>query len=286
MSYRRRKLPHDFSGTGQKGTPESQVYKSAGSERVLNTSILYSGLSYQRPVNQRDVEKLVRDWSDALFEPPIVSHRGGKYYLVDGQRRVSAIRKMNGGKDANVTCRVFYGMSYEDEALLLYRLDQAKKRMTLSQSTNARMISKQDGTMQNIEKILHEEGFQWMLDRRSVGDYKINATSAVLRAYDMLGRNNFSWMFSLLRQTWHGSPASLGAFMLNGLALFVKTYDTDIDEHTFIHRVGALDADKLLTMAKSNPTSSKQKIQCARTLRELYNKGCRTDSKLPCRGLI
>ena len=99
MSYGNGKLPPDFGGAIQQSLFETRVYKSAGVEQILNSGILYSGQDYQRPVSQRDVDELVQLWDEALFEPPIVSYRKGKYHLVDGQRRVSAIRQMNGGEE-------------------------------------------------------------------------------------------------------------------------------------------------------------------------------------------
>ncbi|MBQ6208073.1 MAG: hypothetical protein IJK52_13440 [Oscillospiraceae bacterium] len=286
MSYGNGRLPPDFGGEVQQSLFETRVYKSAGVEQILNSGILYSGQAYQRPVSQRDVDELVQLWDEALFEPPIVSYRKGKYHLVDGQRRVSAIRQMNGGRDANILCRVFHDLTYEDEALLLYRLDKAKKRMTLSQSTNARIQSGQDSVIRSIRKELNEEGFEWILNRRNIGNYHIHATSAVLRAYNVLGRSAFGWMFRLLRATWQGSPASIGAFMLNGMTLFLKTYETDIDEQTFVRRLSAYEPDALLDLAKQDTSTTRRDLRCARVLLEKYNKGCRTERQLPRRAPI
>ena len=286
MNYGSGRLPPDFGGTGQQSLFETRVYKSAGVEQILNSGILYSGLDYQRPVSQRDVDELVQLWDEALFEPPIVSYRDGKYHLVDGQRRVSAIRQMNGGRDANILCRVFQDLTYEDEALLLYRLDRAKKRMTLSQSTNARIQSGQDSVIRSIRKELHDAGFQWILNRRSIGNYKIHATSAILRAYNVLGRSDFAWMFRLLSCTWQGSPASISAFMLNGMTLFLKVYETDIDDRIFIRRLSAYEADALIELAKKDTSTTRRDLRCARVLLEKYNKGCRTEHQLPRRAPV
>lgn len=273
-----------YSGEGRAGQQSlygSEAYASAGTEEILNTSVLKSGQHYQRPVKKRAVDKLIREWDDLLYEPPIVSSRNGIYYLIDGQRRVSAIRRMNGGKDKNIICRVLHGLTYHDEAALVYRLDRAKTRMTLAESTNARMESGKDSIIRNIQKLLTEEGFHWMLNERSIGDYKINATSAVMRAYRDLGSQNFSRMFRLLRATWHGSPASLCAMMLNGVTLFLKTYEDDIDDTIFTHKLGAESAETLIQAAKEDTSSHRRDIRCARVLLDYYNRGCRNERMLP-----
>ena len=66
-------------------------------ERTLSTAQLTSGLPYQRNVEERDVNRLMREWDDKLFDPLVVSYREGKFNIVDGQNRASVLRKRNGG---------------------------------------------------------------------------------------------------------------------------------------------------------------------------------------------
>lgn len=46
---------------------------------------------------------------------PIVTWNG---YILDGQNTVEARRTCNGGKDVTIRCKVFYGLTKEDEATL------------------------------------------------------------------------------------------------------------------------------------------------------------------------
>ncbi len=106
-------------------------------ERVISTDKLTSGLPYQRIVDDREVDRLVREWDERLFEPLAVSYREDRYNVIDGQHRISAMRKLHGGREVMIRCKVYSGMTYEQEAELCYKLDKAKKRLSLSQSTNA-----------------------------------------------------------------------------------------------------------------------------------------------------
>ena len=45
------------------------------------------------------------------------------------------MRKKNGGKDVTALCRVYHGLTYEQEAELYYRLDRAKGHLRLSHAT-------------------------------------------------------------------------------------------------------------------------------------------------------
>lgn len=95
-------------------------------EKILSTADLFSGQPYQRPVKERVVDKLVREWDPRLLTPLVVSYRDGRYYLVDGQHRVCGGKKKNSGKDVDMLCQVYYGLTYEQEAELYYKLDQAR----------------------------------------------------------------------------------------------------------------------------------------------------------------
>ena len=80
-----------------------------------------------------------------------------------------------------VNCKVYSGLTYEQEAGLCYKLDKAKKRLS---------------------------------------------------------------MFSLMREAWQGDPRSLTANLLSGMALFVKTYDTEFTDRTFIKRFSQVDPEE------------------------------------------
>jgi len=80
-------------------------------ERVISTDKLISGLPYQRPVDDREVDRLVREWDEHLFEPLAVSCREGWYNVIDGQHRISAMRKLHGGREVMTRCKVYSGMT-------------------------------------------------------------------------------------------------------------------------------------------------------------------------------
>ena len=150
MSYRKKHYP---AKPEKKETdfPISDVeYGKPGTERTLFTGRLTSGLPYQRPVDEKEVNRLIREWDDRLLDPLVVSFRDGKFNVVDGQHRVAAMRKMNGGKEVMVPCIIYSGLTYEQEADLCYKLDKAKKRLTLAQATNALAESGTDADIRTV----------------------------------------------------------------------------------------------------------------------------------------
>lgn len=280
MSYRKKHYP--AKPERETKTLFDAEYSNPGVDRTLPTSRLTSGLPYQRPVDEKEVDRLIREWDDRLLEPLTVSFRDGRFNVVDGQHRIAAMVKKNGGREVMVPCKVYSGLSYEEEAALCYKLDKAKRRLSLSQSTNALVESGMDAEATEIRQLIEDAGFRWALGKRSGREYEIVATRAVINAYRLLGGNAFSRMLGLLEQTWHGAPHSLNAVVLSGLALFLKTYDTELNDRIFIKRLSAVDPDEIIRRGRLDFSTNSTALRYARVLLEKYN-GQRGGRRLPYR---
>ena len=75
------------------------MFANPGIIQPISTADLHSGLPYQRPVKQRHVNKLVREWNPTYLTPIEVSYRDGKYNVVNGQHRISYWFSMAGASE-------------------------------------------------------------------------------------------------------------------------------------------------------------------------------------------
>lgn len=282
MSYRKKHYPPKPEKADKPVPAASPVYDNPGDDRSLYTGRLTSGLPYQRPVNPKEVDRLIREWDDRLFDPIIVSFRDGKFNVVDGQHRIAALRKMNDGNGVMVKCKVYSGLTYEQEADLCYKLDKAKKRLSLSQSTNALAEAGTDAEVAEVKRLVEGCGFVWALGKSHGKTGEIVSTRALMNAYRLLGGPSFSRMLSLVWGAWEGDPRSLTAAVLSGMALFVKTYDTELDDHAFIKRLSAVDPDEINRRGRADFSTNNAALRFARVLLEKYN-GQRGGKKLPYR---
>ena len=280
MSYRKKKRATNDSRqtvlTGMNADLQS-------TEELLSTGELYSGQPYQRPVSDPAVDRLVREWDPRLLTPLAVSYREGRYNLVDGQHRICAMRKKNGGKDVTTLCRVYRGLTYEQEAELYYKLDKAKGHLRLSHATKALVESGSDTEIIEIKRLLEGVGFIWALDKPAGEAFEIGATRAVINAYRLLGGAAFSRMLGLIAGAWHGTPNSLKASIFSGMALFVKTYETELVDQTFIKRLSAVDPDEIIRRGKVDFSTNKAALRFARVILSKYNSQQRGGRKLPYR---
>ena len=64
------------------------------------------------------VAHIAENFSEYVANEPKVSFRDGRFYIFDGQNTVEARRTCNSGMELPIRCKVFYGLTKEDEATL------------------------------------------------------------------------------------------------------------------------------------------------------------------------
>jgi len=189
---------------------------------------------------------------------------------------------MNGGKEVVVPCLIYSNLTYEQEAEMYYLLDKTAGHLKLANSIKALLEAGTDPGVIDIKQRIERAGFTWALDRPTDAAYEIKATRAVLTAYRQLGGSAFSRMLNLLSSAWHGTQISLKSGMISGMALFLKTYETEIDDYAFIRRLALVEPYDIVQQAKVDFTTDKWNLRYARVIRLKYNEQ-RGGKKLPYR---
>ena len=110
----------------------------------------------------------------------------------------------------------------------------------------------------------------WALDKPTGQSFEIEATRTVINAYRLLGGTAFFRMLSLLVRTWHGVPSSMKSSIISGMALFVKTYETELSDTTFINRLSAVDPDEIIRRGKVDFSTNKAALRFARVIWDKY----------------
>lgn len=120
----------------------------------------------------------------------------------------------------------------------------------------------------------------WALGKHSGKTGEIVTTRALVNAYRLLGGAAFTHMLNLLWDTWQGDPRSLTASILLGMALFVKTYETELNDSTFTARLSQADPDEINRRGRADFSTNNTALRFARVILEKYN-GQRGGKKLP-----
>ena len=86
--------------------------------QMVNSALLIPCAEYQRVLHVEKVAHIAENFSEYVANEPKVSFRDGRFYIFDGQNTVEARRTCNGGMELPIRCKVFYGLTKEDEATL------------------------------------------------------------------------------------------------------------------------------------------------------------------------
>ena len=177
----------------------------------------------------------------------------------------------------------YAGLTYEQEAELYYMLDQTRGKLRLGHATKALVESGANAEIIDVKQRVEDAGFVWALDRPTGEPFEISVTRAVINAYRLLGGAAFSRMLGLIAGAWHGTPSSLKASIFSGMALFVKTYETELVDQIFIKRLSAVDPDEIIRRGKVDFSTNKASLRFARVILSKYNSQQRGGRKLPYR---
>ena len=159
-------------------------------------------------------------------------------------------------------------------------LDTDKTPLTPRQHTKALVEAGSDPKIMDIQRLVEESGFTWALDTQTGVPYEIAPIRTLINAYQLLGSAGFSRMLALLAGAWHGTPHSLRSAMLSGMALFLKTYEPELDDQTFIACMSTVSPDEIIRQGR---ISSSIALRHARIIWESYNSQQNREMVLPYR---
>lgn len=123
--------------------PSSKLFRSAALRRKGHQQCLLEiPAEYQRKLNIPNVEKMSAEFTELIANPPKVSYRDGHYFVFDGQHTIVTRRAMNGGQDLPIICKVYEGLTEEEEAMLFSRQTGVSTPLTAGAELRAALVGK------------------------------------------------------------------------------------------------------------------------------------------------
>ncbi len=83
---------------------------------IHSSKLIYPRELYQRGIQRKRVELIAKDFNEYTANEPKVSFRNGRYYVTDGQHTIEARILRNGGKDLPILCKIYTGLTMQQEA--------------------------------------------------------------------------------------------------------------------------------------------------------------------------
>ncbi len=231
---------------------------------------------YQRPTNDRQVANIMANFDEAKLGMPIVSERDGHYYLLDGNPRVAALRKLN---YTSAKFIVLSGLTYTEEAA--YFRSQNENTRPLSKFNLFRAgLEAQDNLCVNIERIVRTHGYKVSGSARDANAITAIYTLEVVAT--IYGFEILNDTLALIRDTWDGVKNATNREFIVGVAEFVKRFGArDFASRMQNRRISTIWQDYLAKCPSGNRVSSDPAVRRAfcRVLVEHYNKGIPSNSK-------
>lgn len=250
----------------------AQPAKTAAYEyRQLMSNMLFTDTSYQRPVDASRVDQIVENFDPRVANTLKVSSRDGRFYVFDGAHTLMALKKLHGDAPFPVECKVFFGLSYEDEANLFAQQNGLTKDVPFGVRLRAMQASKSP----EAEAFrAHTENAGLTLLEKKGGATK-NTIAAVAKAYKLykdLGPEEYEQVLKLIVDTWEGAAWSLTSYILGGVSVFLQEYGEAFNRERFIKRLCGTTYADLQNEARRQRRSSSDIAQ-ALAIVKMYNRG-------------
>ena len=152
-----------------------------------------------------------------------VSFRDGKFYVFDGAHTLSALKRIHGEDSFMVDCKVYYGLSYEDEAYLFALQSGESRDVAFNTRLRALMLSgSREAT--DFRTYTAQAGFQLADNTGSATKNTIAAIAKAYRLYKEYGPEQYVQILQLIADTWNGAAWSVTGYLLGGVAVFLREY--------------------------------------------------------------
>ena len=218
-------------------------------EKVINSAFLEIPAEYQRKLNIPNVEKMSAEFTELIANPPKVSYRDGHYFVFDGQHTIVTRRAMNGGQDLPIICKVYEGLTEEEEAMLFSRQTGVSTPLTAGAELRAALVGKDPESLAFV-KATESTGLQLGLDSYRA-PWKIICIRTAFKEYKAYGADLYKEALTMLAKGWEGDPDSLRSGILQGMVRFVALYQGEYDPDRLVKRLHTVHPMTLVNDEKS-----------------------------------
>ena len=162
---------NNFSASFNVATPYQMVV-------IHSSKLIYPRELYQRGIQRKRVELIARDFNEYTANEPKISFRNGRYYVTDGQHTIEARILRNGGKDLPILCKVYTGLTMQQEALFFAEQNGHAAPLTAGIKLRAKVVG-EDALSMAFLAATNRVGLDFNYDSLQLSDYRISCTQAV-----------------------------------------------------------------------------------------------------------
>lgn len=237
--------------------PQERDTQRAASTRWIRLGDMHVTPSAQRKYDRKRAERMADNFDLEALGYPVVNHRDGKWWIVDGQHRVGALRILGFEDDQKIECEAYFGMTEAQEADLFLRRDDRKAVHPLDKFRIA--VNAGWETECAINAVVSDLGLHI-----GYGANRIQAVGTVQRLYADGGPTTLGRTLLILREAY--GPPGFTAAIIAGVGLVIRRYGTLINTERVVEALqkkvtnGAAGLDQ--TANATRKTTGFAKDQC------------------------
>lgn len=176
----------------------------------------------QREIKPSRVDYLVAHFNAEQIGTPVVNERGGKFFVIDGQHRVAALREVY-GESHQVQCWTYVGLTEAEEAEKFLQINDV---LTVSAMDKYGIGVEAGRAIEtDIDRIVRACG---MVVSHQKGEGAIGAVGTLRRVYIRAGAHVLGRTLRMIDAAW--GSAGLEASVIDGIGLLCGRYNGELKD--------------------------------------------------------
>ena len=219
---------------------------------IHSSKLVYPRELYQRGVERKRVELIAAHFNEYVANEPKVSFRNGQFIVTDGQHTIEGCILLNGGEDRPILCKVYTGLTMEQEALLFAEQNGHAAPLSAGIKLRAKVVGG-DAPSKAFVAATNRVGLDFNYDSLQLSDYRISCVGTALKLYNQMGEKIYCEALRLIVDAWEGKPDSFRAAVLKGVMYFVEVYHGEFNEERLIRALRSVHPMEIYRTGMDNP---------------------------------
>ena len=196
---------------------------------------------------------------------------------MDGQHTIEGCILLNGGEDRPILCKVYTGLTMEQEALLFAEQNGHSAPLSAGIKLRAKVVGG-DAPSKAFVAATNRVGLSLNYDSMQLSDYRISCVGTALKLYDQLGEEIYCEALRHIVAAWEGRPDSFRAAVLRGVMYFVQLYHGQYSAERLVRALGGVHPMELYRISRDNPAKLPGWRRYVYPIYTTYNGKCRKDA--------
>lgn len=216
---------------------------------INSTELVIPRDLYQRTINNNRVRQIAAEFDERVANEPKVSARDGKFFVFDGQHTIAARKMLNGGRDLPILCKVYSGLTAEQEAALFAQQTGFAAKVYPGAKVRALVFAGDPDAIAFLEAT--ESAGLSLSFNQSRGKNRIGCVHTAYNEFQNVGAEIYTEALRVIAAAWDGHKDSLRADTIQGVTEFIKLYYDEYNPKRLVSRCRRYDPMHICRNAKA-----------------------------------